>query len=232
MEKWLIRSIRMVRSLHFGFVRINAAAYHDHDSFTCKSRHTQCDEKKPVCSNCERLSLQCRPSEFITYSAWSSVGAKRPSRRDQDVLSADVTGPTCHSPIQTKAHALTPPNLLDPTPILELSTLATVGSSSSPPPPSTICTPPPPALVDLDGEQAHLLNIYRLGLATWMDIFDFDNTYQREVTRRSLYSVLLLRCICGFTAKHLSLLPSGEIWRRVASRYYGEVREIISPCAA
>jgi hypothetical protein len=30
-----------------------------------------------------------------------------------------------------------------------------------------------------------------------------------------------MNCVCAFTAKHLSLLPSGEIWSTAAARYYG-----------
>jgi hypothetical protein len=44
-------------------------------SLTCKARHTRCDERKPVCGNCERLKLDCRPSEMITHSIWSAVDA-------------------------------------------------------------------------------------------------------------------------------------------------------------
>ncbi|RYO92461.1 hypothetical protein DL763_004688 [Monosporascus cannonballus] len=55
-----------------------------------------------------------------------------------------------------------------------------------------------------------------------MDIFDFQQTYQIEVSGRASYSDLLLRRICAFTAKHLSMLPSGDVWLPIASRYYGE----------
>ena len=81
----------------------------------------------------------------------------------------------------------------------------------------------PSALLELNDEMVHLLNIYRSGLSAWMDIFDFENTYQREVSRRAMYSELLLKCICSFTAKHLSLLASGEVWQPIAARYYGDV---------
>lgn len=76
--------------------------------------------------------------------------------------------------------------------------------------------------VSLTAEMAHLLYVYQSGVSTWMDLFDHTLTYQRAVTRRALVSKLLLRCVCAFTAKHLSLLVSGEIWTPVAARYYGE----------
>ena len=105
---------------------------------------------------------------------------------------------------------------------LDSSSLAsnhTTAASSLSPSPAI-----PSALLELNDEMVHLFNIYRSGLSAWMDIFDFENTYQREVSRRAMYSELLLKCICSFTAKHLSLLASGEVWRPIAARYYGDVR--------
>ena len=67
-----------------------------------------------------------------------------------------------------------------------------------------------------------LLNEFRQGLATWMDVFDHNCTYQREVCRRALTSELLLRCICAFTARRLCLVASGEIWTPVATKYYSQ----------
>jgi Fungal specific transcription factor domain len=68
----------------------------------------------------------------------------------------------------------------------------------------------------------YLLNEFRQGMATWMDVFDHACTYQREVCRLSLTSELLLRCVCALTAKQLSLRPSGEIWTSIATKYYSE----------
>ncbi|PYI04092.1 hypothetical protein BO78DRAFT_388860 [Aspergillus sclerotiicarbonarius CBS 121057] len=68
----------------------------------------------------------------------------------------------------------------------------------------------------------YLLNEYRRGLATWMDVFDLSDTYQREVARRALTSELLLRCICAFAAQQLCLRASGEIWASVATNYYSQ----------
>lgn len=55
-----------------------------------------------------------------------------------------------------------------------------------------------------------------------MDIFDHKAHYQRVVTSRLLVSELLLRCVCAFTAKNLSLMESGQSWVPIAARYYGE----------
>ncbi|KAI0533355.1 hypothetical protein GGR58DRAFT_117321 [Xylaria digitata] len=76
--------------------------------------------------------------------------------------------------------------------------------------------------VGLQDEAIRLLVIFRGSLATWMDIFDFSETYQREVCCRAAHSRLVLCCICAITAKHLSLMPSGEMWQPTASRYYIE----------
>jgi hypothetical protein len=82
--------------------------------------------------------------------------------------------------------------------------------------------PGPLPSVPMTAEMAYLVHIYQSGVATWMDLFDHEAHYQRAVTRRVLVSELLLRCVCAFTAKHLSLLVSGETWTPVAARYYGE----------
>jgi hypothetical protein len=75
----------------------------------------------------------------------------------------------------------------------------------------------------LNEEQVHLLNVFRSGLAVWMDVFDSSQSHQREVVRRAMYSDLLLNCICAFTAKNLSLLPSGKVWQPVAAQFYSQV---------
>lgn len=79
-----------------------------------------------------------------------------------------------------------------------------------------------PQTVPFNIEIAHLLAVYQNGVATWMDIFDHNCAYQREIPRRCLTSNLLMRSVCAFTAKHLSLLPSGSIWSAVAADYYGD----------
>lgn len=81
--------------------------------------------------------------------------------------------------------------------------------------------------VYLNDERVHLLNVYRTGVATWMDIFDHNCTYQRQITARALSSELLLRSVCAFTAHHLSLLPSGHVWRPIASGYYGDALALL-----
>ncbi|KAJ5263147.1 C6 zinc finger domain protein [Penicillium angulare] len=187
---------------------------------TCKSRHTRCDEKTPVCNNCERLGLQCRPSEFITQSTWSSILSTDPppgEERETDSTSTFSKFLPSFSPQATRASSKGSASELSSS--LTPSNQATVASQSS----RSLSRPSSSGIsVELNDEVITLLNTFRAGLATWMDVFDFDKTYEREVSRRALHSDFLLRCICAFTARNLSLLVSGEVWSPIASRYYGE----------
>lgn len=83
------------------------------------------------------------------------------------------------------------------------------------------------AVLPLNGEVAHLFSAYASGVATWMDIFDHNRSYQLEVLRRCLTSSLLRICVCAFTAKQLSLLPSGGIWSVSAANYYGHALRLL-----
>ncbi|KAA8645911.1 uncharacterized protein ATNIH1004_007332 [Aspergillus tanneri] len=85
----------------------------------------------------------------------------------------------------------------------------------------------PSPSIPLTPQMVYLLNEYRKGLARWMDIFDHNCTYQREIPRRALTSELLLSCICAFTARQLSLSASGEIWTPVATNYYAQALNLL-----
>ncbi|OCL10066.1 hypothetical protein AOQ84DRAFT_397047 [Glonium stellatum] len=191
-------------------------------AFTCKARHTRCDEKKPVCSNCERLGLQCRASEFITRSAWC-LPEDDSSRQQENFTS---TGDS------QDAHPFGPPtstwdifrsSLPDPN-SSDSAQASSVSSSQALSPATPLLTLPaaPQPTVPLNSEMVYLLNTYRSGIAAWMDVFDHNCTYQRVVCQRALVSELLLRCVCAFAAKQLCLLPSGEIWTSVATKYYSQ----------
>ncbi|XWW93484.1 hypothetical protein V2A60_001417 [Cordyceps javanica] len=73
----------------------------------------------------------------------------------------------------------------------------------------------------------HLLKRYQTGVATWMDMFDGNCTYQREILRRCTGSTLLVHSVCAFTAKHLSLLPAGEVWEHAANCYYSRALQAL-----
>ncbi|KAI1323177.1 C6 zinc finger domain protein [Xylariaceae sp. FL0255] len=181
---------------------------------TCKARHTRCDERMPTCLNCERLSLECRPSEFISHSSWNNAGS---ATRTVDELVSES--------LQIQPWPSRPPNTLqDPGKKLDLHPDNGNSGASELSPPRM--QPPLPTVV-LRDEAVRLLTIFRRGLATWMDIFDFNETYQRKVCQRAIHSYLILYSICAFTAKHISLLPSGGKWQQTASYYYGEALQCL-----
>lgn len=82
----------------------------------------------------------------------------------------------------------------------------------------------PPAI---DSEAAELLGRYQTGVAVWMDLFDHEMSYQRDVVRRAFSSGLLLYAVCAFAAKQLSTVRSSEVWAPVAARYYGEALRLL-----
>ncbi|TID02782.1 hypothetical protein CH35J_003955 [Colletotrichum higginsianum] len=224
-------------------------------SYTCKERHTPCDEKKPVCGNCERLRLSCRPFEPIKQSAWSAPdGTNHLTRRPRQHFQQQQQQQNLFQADEAEASF---PGTLDSTGVLFTAHMpgppwnTTAGTSPSPPK-QTASIPHPQhpqqgvgvvvvedsnggnggssstsdiisrAQVTLTAEMVHLLTTYRTSVATWMDIFDYGCAYQLEVLRRCMTSKLLVRSVCAFTAKHLSLLPSGDVWVAPATRYYGE----------
>lgn len=195
-------------------------------SFTCKARHTRCDEKKPVCSNCERLGLECRASEFIAYSRWCPTDQSSTGRRESFASAVDPQTPD--PPTSTwDIFRLDLPGLKSS------GGSAHNGSSESSSQSAASTTHPtfqpkaPSPSIPLTPEMVFLLNEYRKGLAKWMDIFDHSCTYQREIPKRALTSELLLFCICAFTARQLSLSASGEIWTPVATNYYAQALTLL-----
>jgi hypothetical protein len=72
-------------------------------------------------------------------------------------------------------------------------------------PPATVETNPSSGLVCLTSEAAFLLQTYVRTVATWMDLFDFQSSYQLQVPQQVLKSPLLFHCVCAFTANHLAL---------------------------
>jgi hypothetical protein len=204
-------------------------------SYTCKARHASCDEKKPVCSNCERLSLHCRPFEFIVRSAWcpttptvdeepiaeaSTAATNISSGNDGDSVPASSPG--------TSRRAESVPSVFSSTNEFTAPSSMSSTTTSSP---SSAASPPvavKPLTLPLTSEMAHLLSVYATGVATWMDIFDHTRSYQCEVLRRCLTSALLTKCVCAFTAKQLSLIPSGgDLWAAPAARYYGDALRLL-----
>lgn len=79
----------------------------------------------------------------------------------------------------------------------------------------------------LSPQVVHLFQVFREQISTWMDIFDHGCSYQREITRRAMFSELLQKCVCAFTAKHLSLLASGDILAPIATDYYTQALSLL-----
>ncbi|KAF1841124.1 uncharacterized protein K460DRAFT_198862 [Cucurbitaria berberidis CBS 394.84] len=144
---------------------------------TCKRRHTRCDEKKPVCGNCERLDLECEQSDD---ASWKITHADLP--QDQpgqaglsllDIFRSDMSGLEENSEVVASYRITTPANLISPS--------ATVDSNN---------------LVDsisLTTEAAFLLQTYVRTVATWMDCFDHDSTYQLKIPKLVTKSPLLCK---------------------------------------
>lgn len=83
-----------------------------------------------------------------------------------------------------------------------------------------------PAL-PLSPQVVQLFQVFREKISTWMDIFDHGCSYEREITRRAMFSELLQKCVCAFTAKHLSLLASGDLWAPIATNYYTQALSLL-----
>lgn len=172
-------------------------------STNCRSKHTKCDEKRPTCGSCQNLGLRCEILNFFVPSKWSSI-------------------PTDMSTLE--GHAPRPASTWDVFnhPIATLSSLSI----------SENYLANNDGLPNIDSEMAELLAEFSRGVATWMDLFDHDQSYQRGVMRRAHSCPLIMQAICALTAKQLSLVKHGGIWGPVAVRYYGEsLRLLISALA-
>ncbi|RAL05936.1 Zn(II)2Cys6 transcription factor [Aspergillus ibericus CBS 121593] len=190
-------------------------------SFACKARHTRCDEKKPICSNCERFELECWPSNFIAYSAWCSTDrggsdqqeafpTENSMRTGDQALASTSTSDIVRASCPDLQHS----HSSNPDPVLSESSHYNPDRMAV----TTVHQMKPQPTMPLTSEMFHLLNEYWRGLATWMDVFDLSDTYHREVARQALTSELL-RCICAFTARQLCLRASGEVWAPAATNY-------------
>tara|TARA_R110002003_G_scaffold198_25_gene15593 strand:- start:1173 stop:2375 length:1203 start_codon:yes stop_codon:yes gene_type:complete len=86
-----------------------------------------------------------------------------------------------------------------------------------------------PPTISLTPETAFLLQTYVRTVATWMDIFDHDSTYQLRIPQQVLTSPLLFHCVCAFTANHLALsnASSNPSWKFVAVKHYGEALRLL-----
>lgn len=181
-------------------------------STTCKRRHTRCDEKRPICGNCERLNLECELPEDNTWFA----------------PHADTT----HEEPEYDA-----PSLVDVFRLrmndLDLSEVPAAGQSYIPvnsiSPPESTGTSSQKRKIRLNPESAFLLQTYVRTVATWMDIFDHGSTYQHKIPQLVLSSPLLFHCVCAFTANYLALSNSSHdpSWGVTAVKHYGEALRLL-----
>lgn len=195
----------------------------DAGCLNCKARHTRCDEKLPVCSNCERFAVECQPTDFILHSTWSATGnsqTQMPSSR-----SGRAGAPTFSNVDDALLSLVRPPTSLD----MSSSSQSPLAGLLSPHMPLTTPSSPStsPCFLPLSNEVVRLLETYNSCLAPWMDLCDHGCTFQRDVSRIAMASELVLKCVCAFSAKHLSLLASGGVWQPVASHYYGEALALL-----
>ncbi|KAJ4311904.1 hypothetical protein N0V94_007707 [Neodidymelliopsis sp. IMI 364377] len=111
---------------------------------------------------------------------------------------------------------LTPPDI-GPTTAISISPPATITSSGS------------NGRTPLSSESAFLLQTYVKTVATWMDLFDHQSTYQLKVPQLALASPLLFHCVCAFTANHLALsnMSLNASWKLVAVRHYGQALRLL-----
>ncbi|KAK0618676.1 Benzoate 4-monooxygenase, partial [Lasiodiplodia hormozganensis] len=187
---------------------------------TCRVRHIKCDEKKPICNNCEKRNLDCKQTDIIVPCL--------PPRS-----STTVTKTLPPPPIQ-------PPSSSDPAPgstwevVQQSQSTLLLPPPAAPPWPSTTPSSPTAAVATKQNDDCTtttLLRIYQHGIGTWMDVMDHSHRYQRAVLRLALSSPLILHALCALAAKQMSLVsssaaaaagPPPSLWEPLAARYYGE----------
>ncbi|KAF2706892.1 hypothetical protein K504DRAFT_459319 [Pleomassaria siparia CBS 279.74] len=203
---------------------------------TCKSRHSRCDEKKPICGNCERLNLECVQSDFISHSEFSSgFDTPTPTPTPAPAPAPGDGGSPYFPPPETQASTWDAFRTQMQGLGNHIQGLEMISNNSRPPtdaftymnvstPAGTIDTVSSASTVALTSETAFLLQAYVKTVATWMDLMDHTSTYQLSIPRLILSSPLLFHCICAFTAKHLALANSGQntFWEPIARQHYGE----------
>ncbi|QMW42893.1 hypothetical protein G4B11_006263 [Aspergillus flavus] len=86
----------------------------------------------------------------------------------------------------------------------------------------------PPAESMITPEIVHLLRVYEKSIATWMDVFDSELTYQRRLLCMAPPSPLILNAICALAARQLSLVGSSLTWKPVSEHYYGQAVHLMA----
>jgi hypothetical protein len=198
-------------------------------SHTCKARHSRCDEEKPICGNCARLNLKCRPSEFIAETTWtvtttqplastysiSSSTDEPPFLQDAPVSTWDIFRSRI-SGLDLVSEESPPDDVLTYLDLVFPSTVASLPPQREPP-------------VSLTTETAFLLQTYLRTVATWMDLMDHSRTYELCIPRLTLSSPLLFHGVCAFTAKHLTMSNPARnaSWSSTGAYHYGEALRLL-----
>ncbi|KAL2847831.1 hypothetical protein BJY01DRAFT_212337 [Aspergillus pseudoustus] len=177
---------------------------------TCRGRHTRCDEARPVCGNCRKSRLKCQLPEFVS-SKWGST-LTQPGMETGRAVGIEAPPERNAAGQATETHQVAEPS-----------------GKSGPFANSEVPAPVPTGSMMMTAEIAHLLRVYEKGIATWMDVFDSDLTYQRSLLCLVPSSPLLLNAICALAARQLSLTaPSPLTWTPVAEHYYGQAVHLLA----
>jgi hypothetical protein len=80
----------------------------------------------------------------------------------------------------------------------------------------------PAAPSSIDAEKVHLIQEDQHGIGTWVGLFDDDLKFQKTLVKWALESLMLMNAICALTARQMSIVSRGAIWKSATVRYYGE----------
>ncbi|KAB8211166.1 hypothetical protein BDV34DRAFT_185268 [Aspergillus parasiticus] len=184
---------------------------------TCRGRHTRCDEARPICSNCRKSRLQCQQPEFVS-SKWNicNIAVARAGRRTEIPPEPNLDG-QC-----TKGTSVCEPEpqRYGEHQVQEPQSASGAGADCE------VVSPPAESLIT--PEIVHLLRVYERSIATWMDVFDSELTYQRRLLCMAPSSPLVLNAICALAARQLSLIGSSLTWLPVAEHYYGQAVHLLA----
>ncbi|KOC11233.1 hypothetical protein AFLA70_262g001441 [Aspergillus flavus AF70] len=186
-------------------------------TLTCRGRHTRCDEARPICGNCRKSRLQCQQPEFVP-SKWNicnpavaGTGRRTEIPPEPNLDGQCTTGNSVREP---------EPQRYGEHQVQEPQSTSSAGADREvvSPPAESVITP----------EIVHLLRVYEKSIATWMDVFDSELTYQRRLVCMAPSSPLILNAICALAARQLSLVGSSHTWKPVSEHYYGQAVHLMA----
>ncbi|KAL4914303.1 hypothetical protein BDW62DRAFT_213532 [Aspergillus aurantiobrunneus] len=206
-------------------------------TLTCRARHTRCDEGRPICGNCRKSRLQCQQPGFV-LSRWSALASLVVGTESSKMTQGNLQGTENYHLVVTKNEAragtgVSPersPDDQDSRTNLTCASesqqgLETFLSGNDRVAANNEVAPHAEPIITAD--IVHL-RVYEKGIATWMDVFDSDLTYQRHLLYLAPSSPLLLNTICALSARQLSLIVSPITWKPVAEHYYGQAVHLLA----